>query len=149
MLALVRWLMKWDFKAADKSYRRALELDPRNVYAAVEYADLLRETSRTTEAAELIRRSRALLPALPQLAVKEAEIQLDLGRPAGHGFLVLERLNKLGYLHTVPVIVLSARDPATFEERALKAGATAFFQKPADNNELLNAIRTSLHAAEA
>lgn len=82
MLALVRWLMKWDFKAADKSYRRALELDPRNIYAAVEYADLLRETGRTTEAAELIRRSRALLPALPQLAVKEAEIQLDLGRPA-------------------------------------------------------------------
>jgi DNA-binding response OmpR family regulator len=76
-------------------------------------------------------------------------IILDLGLPAGDGFLVLERLHKLGYLHTVPVIVLSARDPATFEERALKAGATAFFQKPADNSKLLNAIRTSLNAAEA
>src|SRR5690606_38995952 len=57
------------------------ELDPRNVYAVVEFADLLRETGRTAEAADLIRRSRALLPATPYLAAKEAEIQLDLGRP--------------------------------------------------------------------
>lgn len=81
MLGLVQWMMKWDFAAAERSYRRALELDPRNVYAAVEYADLLREGGRIEEAAELIRKSRALLPALPQLAAKEAEVQLDLGRP--------------------------------------------------------------------
>lgn len=33
------------------------------------------------QAAEEIRKARALLPALPALAVKEAEIQLDMGRP--------------------------------------------------------------------
>jgi len=55
----------------------------------------------------------------------------------------------MGYLSTVPVIVLTAREPATYEQRALKAGATAFFQKPADNNELLNAIRISLNPGEA
>jgi serine/threonine-protein kinase len=79
MLGLVLWMFKWDFAAAEKSYRRALELDPRNVYAAVEYADLLRETGRTPQAAHVIRNSRAMLPGLPQLAIKEAEIQLDLG----------------------------------------------------------------------
>jgi tetratricopeptide (TPR) repeat protein len=79
MLALALFMLKWDLPAAEKEYRRALELDPRNMYAAVEYADLLRETGRTAEAAALIRRSRALLPALPQLAAKEAEIHLDLG----------------------------------------------------------------------
>jgi DNA-binding response OmpR family regulator len=55
----------------------------------------------------------------------------------------------MGFLSTVPVIVLTARDPTTFEQCALKAGSTAFFQKPADNNELLNAIRISLNAGEA
>jgi tetratricopeptide (TPR) repeat protein len=81
MLGLVLLMMKWDFPAAERSYRRALDLDPRNIYAAIEYADLLRETGRTEQAADLIRRTRALLPALPQLATKEAEIQLEVGRP--------------------------------------------------------------------
>ena len=40
--------------------------------------------------------------------------------------------------------MLSARDPQNNEEKALKAGATAFFQNPADNDELLNVIRVSL-----
>ncbi|HEY6336978.1 MAG TPA: response regulator [Candidatus Sulfotelmatobacter sp.] len=71
-------------------------------------------------------------------------IVLDLGLPAGDGFVVLERLQASDALSGVPVIVLSARDPQTNEQRALKAGAAAFFQKPADNEELLNVIRMSL-----
>jgi DNA-binding response OmpR family regulator len=71
-------------------------------------------------------------------------IVLDLGLPAGDGFVVLERLQNSDTLSGIPVIVLSARDPQNNEERALKAGAAAFFQKPADNEELLNVIRVSL-----
>src|ERR1700683_1184294 len=71
-------------------------------------------------------------------------IILDLGLPVGDGFVVLDRLQNSDTLAGVPVIVLSARDPQTNEERALKAGAAAFFQKPADNDELMNAIRVSL-----
>jgi tetratricopeptide (TPR) repeat protein len=81
MLGLVQYMLKWDFEPAEASYRRALALDPNNVYAAIEYADLLRETGRAVQAAELIRKSRALLPGLPQLAWKEAEIHLDFGHP--------------------------------------------------------------------
>jgi DNA-binding response OmpR family regulator len=76
-------------------------------------------------------------------------IVLDLGLPAGDGFVVLDRLQKSDVLSAVPVIVLSARDPQNNEERALKAGAAAFFQKPADNDELLNVIRVSLPANRA
>jgi DNA-binding response OmpR family regulator len=47
-------------------------------------------------------------------------------------------------LSTIPVIVLTARDPQGNELRALHAGAAAFFQKPADNAELLAVIRASL-----
>lgn len=73
-----------------------------------------------------------------------ALIILDLGLPVGDGFVVLDRLQTSDILSGVPVIVLSARDPQANEQRALRAGAAAFFQKPADNEELLNAIRATI-----
>jgi two-component system KDP operon response regulator KdpE len=73
-----------------------------------------------------------------------ALIVLDLGLPAGDGFVVLDRLQNLDALAGIPVVVLSARDPQANEERALKAGAAAFLQKPADNEELMNVIRMNL-----
>lgn len=76
-------------------------------------------------------------------------IILDLGLPVGDGFVVLDRLQNIDTLAGVPVIVLSARDPQSNEERALKAGAAAFFQKPADNDELMHAIRSSLVSGSA
>jgi len=76
-------------------------------------------------------------------------IVLDLGLPVGDGFVVLDRLQSSDTLSGIPVIVLSARDPQANEEKALKAGATAFFQKPADNEELLSVIRASLPRAQS
>jgi DNA-binding response OmpR family regulator len=69
---------------------------------------------------------------------------LDLGLPAGDGFVVLERMKGLAGLAGTPVIVLSARDPARNKERALAAGAVAFFQKPPETHEFLTAIRQAL-----
>ena len=74
-------------------------------------------------------------------------IILDLGLPAGDGFVVLDRLQKDDKLSVIPVIVLTARDPQSSEQRALQAGAAAFFQKPADNAELLEVIRATLPRA--
>ena len=71
-------------------------------------------------------------------------IILDLGLPAGDGFLVLERMRALADLVATPVIVLSARDPADNKKRALEAGAAAYFQKPPDNHEFLMEIRRAL-----
>ena len=80
------------------------------------------------------------------LAHKEHPILiiLDLGLPAGDGFVVLDRLQRDDKLSNIPVIVLTARDPQVNEQRALKAGAATFFQKPADNAELLEVIRATL-----
>ncbi len=71
-------------------------------------------------------------------------ILLDLGLPAGDGFQVLERLKLNTELAHIPVIVVSARDPEANEKRAMKAGASAYFQKPADDDALLAAIASAL-----
>lgn len=75
-------------------------------------------------------------------------IILDLGLPAGDGFVVLDRLQRDDKLSTIPVVVLTARDPQSSEQRAMEAGAAAFFQKPADNAELLEVIRATLLRAD-
>jgi DNA-binding response OmpR family regulator len=71
-------------------------------------------------------------------------IVLDLGLPAGDGFSVMERLKANDGLSLIPVIVVSARDRNANMDRALKAGAKAFLQKPVDNAELLKVIRQVL-----
>src|SRR3984893_3267697 len=64
-------------------------------------------------------------------------IIIDLGLPGGDGFIVLERFRANTHLAAIPVIVVSARDLHGNKERALKAGARAYLQKPWNENELL------------
>jgi DNA-binding response OmpR family regulator len=73
---------------------------------------------------------------------------LDIGLPGADGFIVLERLQRQAALARIPVIVLTALDSQYNTRRSLKAGAVAFFQKPADHEELLEAIRSTLQAQQ-
>lgn len=67
-------------------------------------------------------------------------VLLDIGMPGGDGFVVLQRLKAMSQNRMLPFVVLSARDPEANRERMLAAGAEAYFQKPADNGELLATI---------
>jgi DNA-binding response OmpR family regulator len=93
------------------------------------------ETVFATDAFSVINVARAQQPDL---------IILDLGLPGGDGFVVIDRLKRIPALAFIPIIVVSARDVRGNQERALKAGVRAFLQKPAENAELLAAIRKAL-----
>lgn len=97
----------------------------------------------TAFAADGLTAMNAALKEEPDLVV------LDLGLPAGDGFVVMERFRKNTKLSCVPVIVLTAREVRANEDRALAAGASAFFQKPADNELLLAAIGQALKESGA
>lgn len=71
-------------------------------------------------------------------------ILLDLGLPAGDGFVVLQRLQMIIQTAMIPVIVLSARTPVGNKETVLKGGAVAYLQKPVDAAVLLKAIAEAL-----
>jgi CheY-like chemotaxis protein len=71
-------------------------------------------------------------------------ILLDMGLPGGDGVVVMERLKTFPALESIPVIVVSAREPTTTQARAAEAGAQAYIQKPIDILELLDAIRRTL-----
>jgi two-component system KDP operon response regulator KdpE len=95
----------------------------------------------------------AALDAISAVEVARREspdlIILDLGLPAGDGFVVIERLRSLPDLMAIPIIILSARDPTDNKMRALDAGAVAFFHKPPDNQELLSAIQQAVGESPA
>jgi two-component system KDP operon response regulator KdpE len=74
-------------------------------------------------------------------------IILDLGLLGGDGFTVLERMRELPPIARIPVIVLSAREPAGAKQKSLDANAVAYFQKPPDNRLLMNAIRCAMGEA--
>jgi DNA-binding response OmpR family regulator len=93
------------------------------------------ETSFATDALSSLVEARKHKPDL---------IILDLGLPAGDGFLVMERLRTFRSLAVIPIVVVSGRDPCQNRERALRAGAKAFLRKPVDNGELLAVIRRVL-----
>jgi DNA-binding response OmpR family regulator len=87
--------------------------------------------------------SAAVITERPDLVL------LDLGLPAEDGFAVVEHMHKSYRLATIPVIVLTGRKLAGDKNRAMQAGAAAFFQKPLDDGILLSAIRKALDVARS
>ena len=83
------------------------------------------------------------LKELPDLVL------LDLGLPAGDGFVVMERFRKNTKLSCIPIVVLTAREVQGNKERAMAAGACAFFQKPPDTKILMAVIDRALRESGA
>jgi DNA-binding response OmpR family regulator len=93
------------------------------------------DTFFATDAVSTLREARKHEPDL---------IILDLGLPDGDGFVVIEKLKVWPSLAMIPIIVVSALDLRENKERAIKAGAKAYLQKPVNNAELLKIIRQAL-----
>ena len=63
---------------------------------------------------------------------------LDIHMPGLNGWDALKRLAQAGYEH--PVIVITADKDESFKEKALKAGAVGFLQKPFEDHYLLHMV---------
>src|SRR5213594_1314344 len=76
-------------------------------------------------------------------------ILLDLGLPAGDGFLVLERLRKIEALAAIPVLVVTGRSDAETRKRVAGLGVAPVLTKPVDTEALLAAISEALETRSA
>jgi len=72
----------WDFPEAEAALRRAIELNPRDPYAQMGYADVLRITGRAAEAKIELARALTLDPNNAKLRVQNALHLYDDGRCA-------------------------------------------------------------------
>jgi len=57
-----------------------------------------------------------------------------------NGFTVMQWLRRFPHLAKIPVIVITGGDAAKSREKAMAAGAVAFFEKPVDFKELMGAM---------
>jgi DNA-binding response OmpR family regulator len=89
-------------------------------------------------AADALAATAVIVKQQPSLVI------LDLGLPCGDGFVVMERLQKQDELAQIPVIVITGRGKTNNMDRALRAGAIAFLQKPVEDGPLLKAIWQAL-----
>ncbi len=67
---------------------------------------------------------------------------LDLHMPLMNGFEVQSQLVQSEL--RVPIIVLTGHDTPEARERAMEAGAAAYFRKPVDGQALLDAIASAI-----
>ena len=89
--------------------------------------------------------------ALEQLKQKRFDcLVLDLGLPDASGFDVVDEIKKDPSLHTLPIIVYTARDLTQEEENRLKMASTQVIIKDARSPEqLLDQVTLFLHRAES
>jgi two-component system response regulator HydG len=97
-------------------------------------ADLRAETFSDPE--EFLRYVRTRRPAV---------VLIDVHMPQMGGLEVQSRLRKIS--PSTRVIIFTGKDDPLVRSTALNAGASAFFIKPFDDEELLTAVRLALVAA--
>lgn len=69
-------------------------------------------------------------------------VLLDIGLPGGDGFMVMDRIKSIA--PETPFVILSGCDPEPNRTRAFAAGASAFLQKPVENEDLHQALIRAL-----
>jgi DNA-binding winged helix-turn-helix (wHTH) protein/Flp pilus assembly protein TadD len=76
----VQMVVDWDFVAAEKSFRRAIELDPSSILALVNLSQLLSATARLNEALVVAQRAVRIDPVSPMIGVQVGIVLYSQGR---------------------------------------------------------------------
>lgn len=90
--------------------------------------------------------------ARPDLILLDINFPPDVGHGGGvpwDGFLIMNWLKRMEEAKNIPIVVVTGGDAAQLRDRAMASGAVGFFQKPVDNDELIELIRRALEGPTA
>jgi two-component system alkaline phosphatase synthesis response regulator PhoP len=75
-------------------------------------------------------------------------IILDIGMPAGGGFIVAQKLKHSAnaWLKSIPIIFVTGSPDERHEKMAIRLGARFYFRKPTSHEEFLDAVRSLLES---
>jgi CheY-like chemotaxis protein len=85
----------------------------------------------------------------PDLILLDISFPPDVASGGGvpwDGFRILEWFHRLEEAKNIPIFIITSGEAAKYRERAIAAGASAFFNKPINNAELLAIIEQILSA---
>jgi DNA-binding response OmpR family regulator len=82
----------------------------------------------------------------PELVVLDINFPPDVGNSGLHwnGFSIMEWMRRFQEVSSIPIIIITSGDPASFKDKAIAKGAIAFFQKPIPYDEFLAAVRRAI-----
>ena len=83
----------------------------------------------------------------PDLVLLDVSFPPDVAHGGGvswDAFTIMAWMKRLEETAKIPVIIITSSDPAKIKDKAMAAGAVAFFQKPIDHDKLLATIHTVL-----
>lgn len=83
----------------------------------------------------------------PDLILLDISFPPDVGHGGGvpwDGFRMIEWFHRMEEAKDTPIVIITGGEAAKYKDRALSAGAAAFFHKPIDNDELLATVRKIL-----
>jgi DNA-binding response OmpR family regulator len=87
----------------------------------------------------------------PDLIVLDINFPPEVGSSGlqWDGFNIMQWMHRFQEAANIPVIIITSGDPAKLKDKALAAGAIAFFQKPINHEEFLITVRRTLSQAAA
>jgi len=91
-----------------------------------------------SEGVALVRREK------PDLVLLDITFPPDVSGVSWDGFRIMDWLARIDEKQKVPIIVISGIVEEKNKQRAIQAGAVAFFPKPVNFDEMLKVIRTTL-----
>lgn len=80
----------------------------------------------------------------PDLVLLDISFPPDVAHGGGvpwDGFLIMNWLSRMEEAQKIPIIIVSGSEAAKFKDRALKAGAMAYLQKPVEPDVLLSTVK--------
>lgn len=88
----------------------------------------------------------------PDLVLLDISFPPDVAYGGGvpwDGFLIMNWLSRMKEAQKIPIIIVSGSEAAKFKDRALKAGALAYLQKPVEPAVLLSTVKQFIGDAVA